>query len=215
MVRMIRAVVFDWNGTLVDDMAIHLRAFREVLRGMADIKPIDIYLREGKRSIDIISELAKGASRERVREAWHAKEKIYKENSQGIRMLPSGRDLVRKLRGEGLKVGLVTGTRRSSLSHVLTRQEMSMFDHITTANETKKAKPDPEPYLRCIDDLGVKPWEAVAVENAPLGVESAKAAGMFCIAITSTLPEKYLARADSVVATLDEADSVIESMTKT
>ena len=211
---MIKAVVFDWNGTLVDDMAIHFKAFREVLRGMADIEPIDIYLSEGKMSIDIISDLAPGASREEVLKAWKEKERIYKENSRGIRMLASGRELVQRLKGDGLKVGLVTGTRRSSLSHVLTRQEMSMFDHITTADETRKSKPDPEPYIRCIEDLRVSPGESIAVENAPLGVESAKAAGMLCIAITSTLPARYLARADSVVASLDEAGSAIESMIK-
>jgi beta-phosphoglucomutase len=71
-------------------------------------------------------------------------------------------------------------------------------------------KPHPEPYLKAAKALGVKPSECAVIENAPYGVASAKKAGMFCIAITSSLPKEYLKRADVVVDSLAEARIFID-----
>ena len=86
---------------------------------------------------------------------------------------------------------------------------MALFDFIQTGDETEKPKPDPEPYLKCAKGLGITPDEAVVIENAPLGVESAKSAGMICIALTSTVGAEYLRRADFVIGGLKDAEEII------
>ena len=208
---MIKAVVFDWDGTLVDNMGLHFISFREALKDLVDIKPMDLYLREGRKSIDIAHDLARGAGEHEIQEAWKNKGKIYEELSRDIRILPEARGLIMRLKGEGLKIGLATGTRREALNLTMGRKEAGMFDCIVTGDDTRKAKPNPEPYLKCLRGLGVRPGESMAVENAPLGIESAKSAGMTCIAITSTLPESYLKGADFVVKGLREAGRIIFS----
>jgi len=74
----------------------------------------------------------------------------------------------------------------------------------------KKGKPHPEPYLRCARLLRVKPSQCVVIENAPFGIISAKKAGMFCLALTTSLPAEYLKEADMVVENLSETFGIIE-----
>ncbi len=211
---MIKAVVFDWDGTLVDNMRLHFISFRKAFKGIAVLKPMDLYLREGMKSIDITHDLARGAGEREIQDAWKNKVRIYGELSRGLGMLPEARGLITRLRGEGLKVGLATGTKRDSLNITMSRKEAGMFDCIVTGDDVRRAKPNPEPYLKCLRGLGVSPGESVAVENAPLGIRAAKSAGMTCIAITSTLPKGYLKGADFVVKGLREAGRVIFSQTK-
>ena len=209
---MIKAVVFDWNGTLIDDLRVHLLGFREALDGIRKISEEEFYMLEGMKGIEIITRLAEGRDKKEIKHLFKIKRDYYNKHAPEIKLFPGARTLLRKLKGRGLKLGLVSGTARVNLDAGIRKKTQALFDHITTADEVTHAKPHPEPYLRCIQDLGVKPSEAIAVENAPLGVESAKAAGLLCIAITTTLPPSYFKKADKVVTSLEEAGDVIESM---
>jgi beta-phosphoglucomutase-like phosphatase (HAD superfamily) len=73
-----------------------------------------------------------------------------------------------------------------------------LFETVVTAEDTARGKPDPEPYRLAAQRLGVAPSECLGVENAPLGVQSAKAAGMLCAALETTLPASRLGGADFV-----------------
>lgn len=211
---MISAVIFDWDGTLVDSMDFHYIAYREALKGIRDIKPIDIYLREGLRSVDIITDLTGKTDEEGIRNLVDKKQEIFEGLSKDMRILPEARELILSLIKPGLMIGLVTGTFRKNLNRIMRQGEIGLFDCITTADETDKPKPNPEPYLKCIHALKAKPEETIVIENAPLGIESAKRAGTICIAITSTLPAKHLSKADYVVNTLNEAREIILSHIK-
>ncbi|MGE5437612.1 MAG: HAD family hydrolase, partial [Syntrophothermus sp.] len=78
------------------------------------------------------------------------------------------------------------------------------FDVIVSGEDVHKAKPNPDPYLTAQKELGMAINECVVIENAPLGIESAKAAGMICIAIESTLGKEYLQKADFLINTISE-----------
>ncbi len=67
-----------------------------------------------------------------------------------------------------------------------------------TADDVKKGKPDPEPYLKALHHLGSKPESSVVIENAPMGIRSAKSAGLTCYAIETSLSGEYLHEADLV-----------------
>jgi beta-phosphoglucomutase len=73
------------------------------------------------------------------------------------------------------------------------------MDVIITGDKVYNCKPHPEPYLNAAKALSVGPLECVVVENAPVGIESAKSAGMYCIAICSTLERRYLEKADMII----------------
>jgi len=210
---MLKAVIFDWDGTLAENMRFHYLAFKEVLKKHENLSIMqrDIYLIEGRGARDIIKILVPKITRTKLAKLVEEKEKIYRELSKDIKILPEGRELILKLRRQKLKTGLVTGsTRRSFLSVV--KNDKSLFDCIITSDETRRRKPSPAPYRKCLKILGVKPEEAVVVENAPLGIESAKKAGVKCIAIEATLPKKYLRSADFVVKNLKEAGKVISGL---
>ena len=71
-----------------------------------------------------------------------------------------------------------------------------MFDVTVTGSDVRKGKPHAEPFLKALQQLGVNAKQAVVLENAPFGIEAAKRAGLFCIALQTSLPRKYLSRAD-------------------
>jgi len=210
---MLKAVIFDWDGTLAKNMKQHYLAFKRVLEkheGMR-ISSMDIYLREGGGARDIIKALVPGITDSRLDEYVEEKEQIYRKLSKNIKILPEGKKLVLKLREQKIKRGLVTGSTMKSFSAVI-KNEKELFDCIVTSDETRSRKPSPEPYLKCLKKLKVKSEEAVVIENAPLGIESAKRAKMKCIAITSTLPKKYLSKADFIVKSLGEAEKIVFKM---
>ncbi len=86
------------------------------------------------------------------------------------------------------------------LEAVLPEELSSYFHHIVTGDEVERRKPHPDPYLEGLSGLGLNGADgAIAVENAPSGISSAKAAGLRCIAITTTLSEQELQKADMII----------------
>ncbi len=211
---MIKAVIFDFDGTLIDNMHLHYLTFKKVLGDRMKLEPMDIYRREGGNLFEIFTDVTRELSIDEyeVRRLMERKRKEYLSVASGLRMRPEALKLIRKLRKLHFKVGLATGSPRVALSDHMKPSEMALFDFIQTGDETVKPKPDPEPYLKCADGLGVEPVECVVVENAPLGVESAKSAGMICVALTSTVSRDDLARADFVVDSIADAGEIIKSL---
>ena len=98
-----------------------------------------------------------------------------------------------------MKVALVTACALKNMQHCLNPEEQAHFDFIITGDEVPRAKPFPDPYLMAARQLGLRPEECVVVENAPLGIEAARNAGMRCVAIETTLGKEYLKSADHVL----------------
>lgn len=102
---------------------------------------------------------------------------------------------MRKIKSDGLKIVVVTGSGQKSLLKRLEEEFAGLVsgDLTVTSFDVKHGKPDPEPYLRGLEKAGIKPCEGIVVENAPLGVRAAVAAGIFTIAVnTGPLPDETL-----------------------
>ncbi len=211
---MIKAVIFDFDGTLIDNMHLHYKSLVKALEGRLKIEKKALYMKEGGNVRSIISELTKELALDdyELDRVTVLKHSIYEELSKNIRLRPEALELIKKLRKLNFKIGLATGSPRHVLDDHTTSRELALFDCIVTGDETKKPKPHPEPYLKCADGLSVRPEEAVVIENAPLGVESAKSAGMICIALTSTVAKEDLRRADFVVGSLSEVEDIIKRL---
>ena len=111
-------------------------------------------------------------------------------------MMPGAKELMMKIKAEGLKIVVVTGSGQPSLLDRLVNDFDGLVSRglMVTSFDVKHGKPDPEPYLRGLEKAGVKPCEAIVVENAPLGVRAAVAARIFTMAVnTGPLPDKALA----------------------
>ena len=104
----------------------------------------------------------------------------------------------------GCRLGLVTGTSRHEMEKILPRSLRALFEVSVTGDEVTQGKPYPEPFLKALAMLKLPAKCAVVIENAPFGIESAKRAGLFCIALETSLPKSYLRQADCVIRSFEE-----------
>jgi beta-phosphoglucomutase len=195
-------------------MPYHFLAWYEALRPYGiSVKCFDVYIREGERWQKSMEDFLRGSgvspSKALFKKVFTARKKLFRNRFK--RFIFSGaREFLVRLKKEGYRLGLVTATTSAGVKEILPRSIERLFDHITTGDHVKKGKPYPEPYLRAAKSLGVDPKECLVIENAPYGVASAKSAGMYCVALTSSLPKEYLKGADVIADNLDEVSGLID-----
>jgi beta-phosphoglucomutase len=201
------------DGVITDTMSYHFEAWKQALKdnGM-DVGYCDIYLREGQKGIETALQIMKEnnieASAKKAQDILEYKEKIFKKIARP-KLIKNSRRLVKDLKKSGFKLALVTGTTRGELEYILPTGIFRLFDISVTGDEVKSGKPNAEPYLKAIKALKLKPNECIVLENAPFGIKSAKAANLYCIAVTTYLPKKHLKQADMILDSLEEVDKVI------
>jgi beta-phosphoglucomutase-like phosphatase (HAD superfamily) len=109
--------------------------------------------------------------------------------------MPGSLDVLEKVKTSGLQCIIVTGSGQHFLFEKLHKDFPGYFDkdRIVTAYDVSQGKPHPEPYLTGLKKGNLQPHEAIVIENAPLGIESARAAGIYTVAVnTGPLPDKVL-----------------------
>ena len=98
-----------------------------------------------------------------------------------------------------------SGSILKNIEPVVGNDFLHNFDVIVTGDQVTHTKPHPEPYLTAAQKLTVKPDECIVIENAPSGITAAKQAGMYCIAVKTTIQdEQYLKNADLIVEDISE-----------
>jgi len=206
----VAAVIFDWDGVLVDSGRNYCRAYELVLDAIGiTTTPREIYLREGQPTPQPISTLCaeRGIA---VTEA-KVKELVRRRREYDIALgprsfFPGIWDFLDRLRNSGCKLGVVTGSSRKSVDLVLTPEQERRFDAVVTADGVTRPKPAPQPFLRAAEIMGVAQSRCAVVENAPLGVRAARAAGCRVIAICTTLGPEDLCEADSILSDHQELE---------
>ena len=188
-----KVALVDMDGVLYDSMPFHASSWHQLFTelGVTNSKPEEYYLYEGMKGADTIGmilkrELNRDTTEEECNEIYHHKTALFKECGKAP-MMPGAADMLAGLRKHGLDTILVTGSAQGSLLDGLDRDYPGFFpkEKRVTALDVKNGKPHPEPYLRGLEKAGVTKEEAIVVENAPLGVRSAKAAGIFTVAVTT------------------------------
>jgi len=190
------------DGVITDTMPYHYKAWNIVFsKAKVKMSRLDIYSREGQSSAPCVKEIfalnGKTISDQEVKQILAQKERIFKKIFK-LRFIAGSRAFIRRLYSQGFRIGLVTGTARHELLEILPKDLRNLFDAIVTGDEVKNGKPHPEPYRKALKMLQCKKTDAVVIENAPLGIQSAKAAGLKCLAIETSLPKKYLKQADHI-----------------
>jgi len=207
-------VIFDMDGVLVDSMPYHFIAWYEALQPLGiRVSAFEVYEREGERwekSLrDFISQGGLKPTPELMRKVFLRRRRIFSKYFK--RTIFSGaEECLRALKDKGLMLGIVTGTPMPQLKRILPRKIQCYFDAIVTGDLVKRGKPHPEPFIKAAKDLNLKPSQCLVIENAPLGIKSAKAAGMHCLAITTSLPKAYLMEADTVISSLKDVILALE-----
>jgi beta-phosphoglucomutase-like phosphatase (HAD superfamily) len=205
--RMPAAAVFDLDGTLVLSEHRNRVAWTAFFGGYGitvDEKLLtQVSGRRGRDSLAELTHLFPGrAVDDLMEEVW---EVARRTDLPPIDPAPGAVDLVRRVAAYGTPLALVTSARRRYAERLLGDLDIrDLFTEVVTAEDVEVGKPAPDGYLRACRRLGVDPPEAVAFEDTPAGVAAVKAAGMRCVAVTTSQPVLALAEADLVVGSLSE-----------
>jgi HAD superfamily hydrolase (TIGR01509 family) len=198
---MIKAVLFDMDGVLYDSMGEHVQSWTEIMSAVGTaFEPEDFYLFEGRTghsTIDILFNrtFGRNATQEEKERIYARKTKRFSELNAIPKAMPGAIEVLEKVKALGLKRIIVTGSGQPTLLENLNKHFPGFFekDLMVTAFDVKYGKPHPEPYLLGLKKAGLEPDEAIVIENAPLGIESARAAGIYTIAVnTGPLADKVL-----------------------
>jgi len=203
-----KAIIFDMDGVIIDSMPYHFLAWYEALRPYGvRVSCFDVYSKEGekwsKTLKDLFIQSGIKPSPKLLNEVFSRRQKIFKKLFKRF-IFSQAKELLFSLNERGYALGLVTGTPKNEVNTMLPHEVISKFRVIVAGDQVKRGKPYPDPYLKAARLFGFKPGECLVVENAPLGIKSAKNAGMFCLAVTTSLPKVYLKEADLIIDKLQE-----------
>lgn len=195
-----KAVLFDMDGVLFDSMPNHARSWAKVCTefGLA-MTPEEAYMHEGRTGAATINILTRrywnrDATPEEVERIYQEKCRLFNACPEAPKM-PGAQEVLQRVKDAGMTIVVVTGSGQKSLLDRLEHNYPGFFvpELVVSSKDVKHGKPHPEPYLMGLEKAGLKPWEAVVVENAPLGVRAAVAANIFTVAVnTGPLPESAL-----------------------
>jgi len=220
----LKAVFFDMDGVLFDSMPAHadcwVRSFN--MSGL-NFTHEQAYMNEGRTGSGTINlaynaQYGRNATQVEIDTIYGNKTILMEQWPDGgiIQGMP---EVISFLQSKHIELWVVTGSSQKMLLAKLNTSFPGVFseDRMVTGFDVIHGKPHPEPYLMALHKSGYKPEETVVIENAPLGIESAKAAGLKCMAInTGVLSDKILADegADIVVKTAAQLLTIfIDSLT--
>lgn len=200
------AVLFDFDGVLAETMEDHFVAWQKALADFgAPLDRADYFPLEGLA----LTELARmfcqknNINAGRVPQIVRKKEQYYLK-SYRFKLYPHASEFVDCLKTKGLPLGIVSAGLHNRLLESVPEEFLKKFSAVITGDKTARGKPFPDPYLKGAEELKVDINNCLVIENAPLGIKSAKKAGAYCIAITSTLRENLLREADKIVSTIKD-----------
>jgi beta-phosphoglucomutase len=207
----IKGILFDLDGVIVDTLHFHFLAWKEMFGRMGGkVQELTVLLHEGRSSKELMPILLEEAGLEFPEERWHdfiETKREYYRSIVNITFYPRVLETIKRLKNDGYKLALVTACAKKNMHKALSDEHQSLFDVIVTGDDMPRGKPNPDPYEIGRDELKLNNAECLVVENAPLGILSANAAGITCAAVSTTLPKQYLQKADIF---LDNIEAIFE-----
>ncbi|MDN3512240.1 MAG: HAD family phosphatase [Candidatus Jettenia sp.] len=194
-----QAILFDMDGVLVDSMPYHAEAWGMILKTVGiNIEKKLIYELEGANSRQVIDAIFRQFGRiptdEEIQEITRKKLEIFEQIAQ-VKPFDGIQEFLETVKSK-CKLAVVSGSHRQTVKKTIDTFFPDTFEVVIDGEETKISKPSPEPYLIAVRKLHIPKDHCLVVENAPLGIRSAKSAGLRCIAITTYLGREYLKEAD-------------------
>ena len=217
---MIRAIVFDFDGLILETERPQYEAWRGVfasfgrelpIQAWLDVmgKPVRIDLFPNRLADELKRDMDIDALIEQYRE-------VVAELLTAQLIQPGVQQMIEDARVRGLKLAVASGSTHGWVDGHLQRLGLfDSFDHTTCSEDTARHKPDPDPYQHACRALGIPPGSVLAFEDSALGITAAKAAGMFAVAIpTEMTRDQSFDHADLVLDTLEDVtlEEVVEKL---
>lgn len=191
-----KGIMFDMDGVLIDAMPYHAEAFRIafVEKTNQEIDKRDVFLLEGMPSPELVKEIFKKINKSEVQIEDSLVESISKRKGQIFKEIQKAKafegvtELIESLNCDDCLKAVVSGASKQEVESLLKENNLNDFDVLISGEDLEDGKPDPEPFQTALRKLNLKPSEAIIVENAPLGVESAIRAGVRYIVTLNNTP---------------------------
>ena len=212
---MIRGLVFDFDGLIVDSERPVYRAWAELYSQYGEELSVDLWktvIGHAPGFFDPVAELEQrlgvGLDAQALRARYRARQLEFMHVEP---ILPGVREWGEEARAMGVRLGVASNSSRAWVTGNLERLGLAGWHCICCSDDVARPKPAPDVYLAVVECLGVDPRETVAVEDSHSGVRAAKAAGLFCVAVPGSLtPDADYSDADLVLASL--ADSTFSDV---
>ena len=202
-----KAVIFDWDGVVIDSSAQHERAWEILAKEISKLLPDGHFLLGfGKKNQVIIPEILGWATDPTtITSLSNRKEEIYRElvQASGIHVLPGARELLAALLEAGIPRSIGSSTPRANLDTIFAATGLdAFFDAIACGDDVTHGKPSPDIFLLAAQKLHMPPADCLVIEDAHVGLEAARRAGMATLAVATTNPLADLQYADAAVESL-------------
>ena len=207
--------LFDFDGVISQSSHALFEAWRFAFRKIANVdiekSEEDYYLMEGiglQQTIEILGNKY-NVNPSNYQTIIELKDDYFKRNYT-FTTFDGVYEIINILKKRGVKMALVTGAKKYRILENVPKNFVEQFDVLITFDEAPNTKPNPEPYIKAAELLDVKLKDCVVVENSPVGIQAAKAAGMFVIALKTTLSECYLSNADLILESIADLLKLIK-----
>lgn len=219
MHKTLSAIFFDMDGVIYDSMGNHSVAWSKAFGHLGWDFPLEqVYMNEGRTgssTIHLLSQekLGRQATEEEISEIYGKKTEFF-DLMEKPKPMPGMFALMERAKAAGLEIWVVTGSGQDLLLEELCNDFKGLVtkERIISGRDVTHCKPHPEPYLTALARSGFKADQVVVIENAPLGVQAAKAAGIYTLCINSgILADEILwnAGADEVVKEVHQLEKIL------
>ncbi len=211
-----RAFLFDLNGTMIDDMNYHIRAWHDIFNRLG----VTISMHETKmqcygKNAEVIERVIPGRFSDDEKNTMSLnKEKKYQEAFRPFLKLINGLDdFLEKAKQQDIKMAIGTAAIRFNVDFVLDGLHLhDYFNVIISADDVEESKPNPQTFLKCAELLGVRPDECIVFEDAPKGAEAAERAGMRSVVITTMHKEEEFTGNNIICFAQDYTNGLFEKI---
>ena len=204
-----RALIFDMDGTIVDNMAFHTKSWVTFFERRGRDIDADEFFRTtaGRQGKEIIrSHMGEHLADDEVATLNHEKEAVYRElYAPHLAAVAGFEDLVADARSQNIALAVGTAAPPANVEFTLDGLDLRRhFDTVVGALDVARGKPHPDVFLEAARRCGAAPEHCIVFEDAPLGVEAARRAGMRTVVLTTTLPREAFAEFDNVIAIVSD-----------
>jgi beta-phosphoglucomutase family hydrolase len=199
-----RAFIFDMDGTIVDNMAFHTKSWIAFFERRGQALDADEFFKAtaGRQGKEIMrAYLGEHLTDDEIPVLDDEKESLYRELYAPHRKTVEGfDDLIVQAKLRGVALAVATAAPNANITFTLDGLDLRRhFDAVVGAADVSRGKPNPDVFLKAAERCGVAPEHCIVFEDAPLGVEAARRAGMRAVVLTTTLPAAAFAEFDNVI----------------